>query len=265
MDLIQLSPVDLSLAAILVLLLAAVSWIFHLTLSHSLLIAALRAVIQLSLIGFVLKILFSEARLSWILILAFLMLLLASYEIRARQKWRFQGFWGFGVGAISLFISSFTVILLALLLIIRVEPWYTPQYLIPLLGMLLGNAMTGIAVSLDHLTTATRQQQRAIEAQLSLGYSWQQAMSELRRNALRAGLIPIINAMASAGVINLPGMMTGQILGGSPPFDAAKYQILILFLIAATTGFGAIGALWLGTRHLFDDRQRLRLERLNKK
>jgi ABC-type iron transport system FetAB permease component len=72
----------------------------------------------------------------------------------------------------------------------------------------------------------------------------------------------IINSMAAAGLVSLPGMMTGQILGGSPPMEAVKYQILIMFLIAGGTGFGTMVAVWLGSRRLFDERQSLRLDRL---
>lgn len=75
----------------------------------------------------------------------------------------------------------------------------------------------------------------------------------------------MINSMAAAGIVSLPGMMTGQILGGSPPLEAVKYQILIMFMIAAGTGFSSMGATWLGARHLFDERQRLRLDRLKEK
>lgn len=77
---------------------------------------------------------------------------------------------------------------------------------------------------------------------------------------MRTGMIPVINSMAAAGVVNLPGMMTGQILGGSSPVDAVKYQILVMFLIAAGTGFGVITAIWLICRRLFDERQRLVLD-----
>lgn len=80
---------------------------------------------------------------------------------------------------------------------------------------------------------------------------------------MRTGMTPIINSMAAAGVVSLPGMMTGQILGGNPPIEAVKYQILIMFLIAAGTGFGVICAIWLLGRHMFDKRHRLRLEKLS--
>ena len=75
-------------------------------------------------------------------------------------------------------------------------------------------------------------------------------------------MIPIINSMTVAGLVSLPGMMTGQILAGNPPMEAVKYQILIMFLIAGGTGFGTMAAVWLGARRLFDERQRLRLDRL---
>ncbi len=80
------------------------------------------------------------------------MLLVAGYEVMARQHRGFTGIWGIGIGTLSMFISSFSVTLLALTVIIGVEPWYSVQYLIPLLGMQLGNTMSGIAVSLDRLT-----------------------------------------------------------------------------------------------------------------
>lgn len=262
MELIQLSALDLSIAALLVLLLAFISWRLRLGVEKRLLIAALRSVVQLLLLGMVLKTLFSQAEPLYILALTLFMLSVAGYEVMARQQRRFTGVWGMGIGTLSMFISSFSITLLALHLVINVDPWYTPQYLIPLLGMLLGNTMSGMAIALDTLTQTAWQQRGAIEARLILGHNWDRAIGSIRRNALRTGLIPIINAMAAAGVVSLPGMMTGQILAGSPPLEAAKYQIMILLLIAGGTGLGAIVAVWIGSRRLFDERQRLRLDRL---
>lgn len=262
MDLIQLTPLDLSIAALLVLGLGVISWRMHLGVERRLLIAASRSVIQLTLLGLVLKTLFEQSNPILIGVIVLFMLGMAGYEVMARQERRFSGIWGMGIGTFSMFISSFSMTLLALHLVVRVEPWYTPQYLIPLLGMLLGNTMSGMAIALDNLTQGAWQQRGTIEARLMLGHPWDQAIRDLRRRALRSGLIPIINAMAAAGVVSLPGMMTGQILAGSPPLEAAKYQIMILLLIAAGTGLGAIAAVTLGAFRLFDKRQRLRLDRL---
>ena len=259
---IVLSTVDLAIAATLVLLLALLSLRMHPDLSRQLVIAATRTAIQLSLIGLVLKVLFENASLLWVTLMASLMLLIAGREVMVRQERRFRGWWGYTVGTFSMFVSSFVVTIFALTVILGDDPWYTPQYAIPLLGMLLGNTMNGISIAMDRLTGTAWEQAKIIEARLMLGERADEAIADIRRQAIRSGMIPIINAMAAAGVISLPGMMTGQILAGAPPLDAVKYQILIMFLIAAGTGFGTLAAIAVGSRHLFDARQRLCLDRL---
>jgi len=262
MNVIALSALDLSFAAGLVLLLALLSLVLRLGLFKRIVIAAIRTTVQLTLIGLVLKALFANAALPWIALLALLMLSIAGYEVMARQQRRFSGWWGYGLGTLSMFISSFAITVFALIVVIGTEPWYTPQYAIPLLGMMLGNTMTGVALSLDHLTQNAHSEQAVIENRLMLGEEWRVAMGDIVRNSVRVGLIPMLNAMAAAGVVSLPGMMTGQILSGTPPVEAVKYQILIMFLIGAGTGFATMGATWLAARRLFDERQRLRLERV---
>jgi putative ABC transport system permease protein len=259
---IVLSTVDLAIAATLVLLLALLSLRMHPDLSRQLVFAAIRTAIQLSLIGLVLKVLFENASLLWVALMASLMLLIAGREVMVRQERRFRGWWGYTVGTFSMFVSSFVVTIFALTVILGDDPWYTPQYAIPLLGMLLGNTMNGISIAMDRLTGTAWEQAKIIEARLMLGERADEAIADIRRQAIRSGMIPIINAMAAAGVISLPGMMTGQILAGAPPLDAVKYQILIMFLIAAGTGLGTLAAVAVGSRHLFDTRQRLCLDRL---
>ena len=256
---ILLSHSDLAIAASLVVLLALLSLRLQAGISAQLLIAALRTAVQLTLIGLVLKTLFANAHLGWVSLLALLMLLMA------RQERRFAGLWGYSIGTVSMFLSSFTVTVFALVVILGDSPWYAPQYAIPLLGMLLGNTMSGIAIALDRLTQSAWQQRGVIEARLMLGERAHDAIADLRRQAIRSGLIPIINAMAAAGIVSLPGMMTGQILAGAPPVEAVKYQILIMFLIAVGTGLGTLAAVVIGSRRLFDERQRLCLDRLRAK
>jgi len=262
MSIISLSVTDLCLAASLIGLLALLSLRMKLKLAGQILIAGLRTSVQLTLIGLVLKILFEEVRPLWLLAMGVVMLLVAGREVMRRQQRPFTGWWGFGVGTVSMCISSFSITILALVVIIGVDPWYSPQYAIPLLGMMLGNTMTGVALGLDRLTETSWQQRHVIEARLILGQDWSQAIGDIRRQSVRSGLIPIINAMTVAGLVSLPGMMTGQILAGNPPQEAVKYQILIMFLIAGGTGLGTISAIWMGSSRLFDSRQRLRLDRL---
>lgn len=262
MTLISLSPFDLAVAALLVLLLGALSWRMALGVGRGLGIAAARTVVQLLLVGLVLTAIFEHARLGWIALIALVMLLAAGHEAMTRQERRFVGWWGFGLGALSMFVSSFTLTVYTLVLVVGPEPWYAPQYSIPLLGMALGNTLTGIALALDRLTQNAWDRRHVIEQRLMLGENAAQAVADIRRLAMRSGMMPSINAMAVAGIVSLPGMMTGQILAGAPPLEAVKYQILIMFLITAGTGFGTFAAIWLGARRLFDERQRLRLDRL---
>jgi putative ABC transport system permease protein len=259
---ITLSNLDLAIAGLLVLGLALLSMRLRAGVARQLLIAAARTAIQLTLIGLVLKTLFANVHLGWVTLMALFMLLVAGREVMARQKRRFRGWWGYGLGTVSMFLSSFTVTLFTLVVILGDSPWYTPQYAIPLLGMLLGNTMNGISIAMDRLTSTAWEQRTVIEARLMLGQRWSEAIADIRQQAMTSGLIPIINAMAAAGVVSLPGMMTGQILAGSPPVEAVKYQILIMFLITVGTGLGTLGAVSIGSRRLFDARQRLCLDRL---
>jgi len=262
MSLIHLSALDLALAAGLILALAGVSVWARLGIASRLLIAALRTTLQLLLVGLVLEALFAHVNPWWIGLMAFVMLAVAGREVMARQQRRFGGGWGYALGTLAMFVSAFTTTLFALWVVIGNTPWYEPQYAIPLLGMLLGNTMNGVALALDRLTTGAWQQRGVIEARLSLGHDWRTAIGDISRESARVGMIPIINAMAAAGIVSLPGMMTGQILSGTAPIEAVKYQILIMFLIGAGTGFATILAAWVGARRLFDERCRLRLDRL---
>jgi putative ABC transport system permease protein len=263
MHMVVLSTTDLAIAATLVLLLALLSMYMRTGVSRQLLVAAVRTTLQLTLIGLVLKALFANAQPGWVALLSLSMLLIAGREVMARQERRFRGWWGYAIGTVSMFLSSFAVTIFALVVILNNVPWYSPQYAIPLLGMLLGNTMTGISIAMDRLNQAAWDQRSIIEARLMLGERWDVAVAEYRRKAIRSGMIPMINAMAAAGVVSLPGMMTGQILAGTAPVEAVKYQILIMFLITAGTGLGTLVAVSIGSRHLFDQRQRLCLDRLH--
>jgi len=259
---IQLGPLQLGIAAALVLALAILTWYMRLAMSGRILVAACRTLIQLLLLGLILEYLFSSSHPALIALVALVMLSVAGREVMARQHRPFKGWWGYGMGATSMFLSSFLLMVFALNFIIVPTPWYQPQYAIPLLGMMLGNTMSGVALTLDHLTQNAWRSRAQIEARLMLGEDWRSAMTELMRDSVRTGLIPIINAMAAAGIVSIPGMMTGQVLAGNSPMTAASYQIMIMFMISAGTGFAAVLASWLGARGLFDERQRLRLERL---
>ena len=259
---IQLSYWDLVIASVLLLLAGGLSVWLKLGLEKSLGIAALRTAVQLSLIGLVLKILFQVVSPWWTAFAALFMVALAGREAVARQTHKLRGGWSLGIATTSLMLAGTIVTTLALTTAVRPEPWYDPRFAIPLLGMVLGNTLNGVSVGMERLTATLKRERDAIEARLALGHSRSDAVNPYVREAMRAGLMHIINAMSAAGLISLPGMMTGQILAGVDPTEAVKYQILIMFLIAGSTSIGALMAVLAVAKRLSDDRDRLRLDRL---
>jgi len=260
---IVLSNWDIALAALLILLNAGLSLVLQLGLARTLLVAAVRAVLQLALLAVVLQVLF-ETNAPWMTAgVALVMILFAGREASARQKRRLSGFWGYGIGAASMFVASFSVTLYALTVAVRPSPWYSAQYAIPLLGMILGNCMTGVALGLNVLLDGAARERNGIEAMLALGHTRWEALRPLVKESVRNGLIPIVNSMAATGVVFIPGMMTGQILAGADPSQAARYQLLILFMIAGGTALGATVAVFGGAFRITDERHRLRLDRLS--
>jgi len=257
---ITLSYWDLAAASVLVFIDAGLSVIFRLRVHRSLLIAAIRMVLQLALVGVVLTTLFSLVSPLWTGLAAIGMVLFAGHEAAQRQERGLSGWWSYGLGTGCMMVSSVVVTVFALLTALRPNPWYDPRYAIPLLVMILGNCMTGISLGLDTLTTSLVSRRAGVEAQLMLGATRREAVAPVTRQALRSALMPTINSMSATGVVSLPGMMTGQILGGVPPAEAVKYQILVMFLIAGGTGLGAVTAVLGGVYRLTDRRHRLRLD-----
>jgi putative ABC transport system permease protein len=223
---IALSYWELAATSVFVLINAGLSVMFGLNIHRSLLVAAIRMVVQLTLVGLVLTTLFSVVSPLWTGIVALAMVLFAGHEAAQRQDRRLSGWWSYGLGTGCMMMSSVLVTVFALMAALRPNPWYDPRHAIPLLGMILGNCMTGVALGLNTLTTSLFNRRASVEAQLMLGATRQVAAAPVMREALRSALMPTINSMAATGVVSLPGMMTGQILGGVPPSEAVKYQIL---------------------------------------
>jgi len=259
---IALSYWDLAAASVLVLIDAVLSIIFGLKIHRGLLVAAIRMTVQLALVGFVLTFLFAVVSPLWTGLTALGMILFAGLEITQRQERRLSEWWSYGLGTGCMMVASVVVTVFALLTALRPTPWYDPRYAIPLLGMILGNCMTGIALGLHTLTTSLVSRRASVEAKLMLGATRWDATAPVTREALRSALMPTINSMSATGLVSLPGMMTGQILGGVPPVEAVKYQLLVMFLIAGGTGLGAVAAVLGGAFRLTDGRHRLRLDRI---
>jgi len=259
---IALSYWDLALASVLILANGLISLRFRLGLEKTLLVNTIRMLIQLSLIGFVLKFIFNQTSPLWTIALATIMVLVAGREVTARLSTRLAGWWSYGIGTSTMFFISVSTTLLAVAFVISPDPWFAPRYVLPLLGMVLGNTLSGISLGLETLITMLKRERNSIEARIALGHKRFQAIEQPLRQALKTGMMPIINAMAASGVVSLPGMMTGQIMAGADPVEATKYQILIMFLLGGATATGTLLAVIASAFRLTDERARLRLDRL---
>jgi putative ABC transport system permease protein len=248
---IELSYGQVALAASLILINGAISILLKLDLERKLLVAAACTVTQLLLIGLVLEWVFRVDR--WYVVVAMmsLMTLVAGVAAIRRTKIRYPGIWRRSIAAT--WASSWLMAAVALGLIVRVRPWYAPQYAIPLLGMILGNTLNGVSLGLDRLGTELSGKRDQVEALLALGATRWEAAHRPIQQAVRTGLIPTINAMMVVGIVSLPGMMTGQLLAGTSPVEAVKYQVVIMFLIASGTALGTVSVVLLSYRRLFNE------------
>ncbi len=259
---ISLTPLDLTIAASLIVLDGLLSLIFRLGLHWRIAVASVRMVVQLVAIGFILKTIFALNHPALTVLLLAVMVLVAARETTARGERSLTGWAGLGIGAASVAFATVVTALFALTTALRPHPWYAPRYAIPLVGILLGNVLNATSLSMDGVLSGVASERAAIEARLALGATWREALGPLVREAIRRGLVPIINQMSASGLVTLPGIMTGQILAGLDPLEAVKYQILLMFLLAGGSGLAAAGAAFLAAARLSDDRQRLRLDRL---
>ena len=199
-------------------------------LEMSLAIATVRTVIQLLGVGYILAIIFALNDPFAVLAVLLVMLTIATITARNRISKKIPQLLYVVFGAI--FFSTALTLSYTNLLIIQPESWYEPQYLIPLAGIVLGNAMNGAAIAGERLVSTINSSRLEIETHLSLGATPQQAVATYRKDAIRAGLIPTLNQMMVVGVVTLPGIITGQLLSGIDPLNAASYQILIMFMLA---------------------------------
>jgi putative ABC transport system permease protein len=241
---------ELMLASGFLLVAMGLSWALSLGLVRSLAVAAARAYLQLIALGLVLRLVFGAST-PWVVVaILTLMMVVGAQTLVSRVKGAPRGLFLRGLGAIV--VSGVTVTLAVTGLVVRVEPWYEPRYVIPIAGMVLGNTMNGIAVSLERLFGDLKNRELEIDALLALGARPWEVVHPSARTALRAGLIPTLNSMSAAGVVFIPGMMTGQVLAGTDPGVAAAYQIVVLLMISAATTLGSLLAVIAAYRKAFD-------------
>lgn len=231
--LIELDLGDLALALGMMAMSIGLSAWERLGLEWTIAIATARTLLQLLVVGYILAFVFALNNPWAVLAILLVMLTIAAIVTRNRISKKIPRVlplvWG------SIFISTVLTLGYTTILVIQPPRWYEPQYLIPLAGIVLGNAMNGAAISGERLVSTINTSRLEIETHLSLGATPQQAVSHYRKEAIKAGFIPTVNLMMVVGIVTLPGIITGQLLSGIDPLAAASYQILVIFMLAFTT------------------------------
>ncbi|TCV91441.1 putative ABC transport system permease protein [Luteibacter rhizovicinus] len=261
MNPISLHPLDLAIAASLVVVDILLSVFLRLGLHRQLLISAGRMVLQLTAVGYVLRYVFALDSPAATGAIVLVMILVAAYEVAARPSRKLRG-GNFLVSIPTVAGATVLTSVFALVTAIRPAPWFDPHYAIPLVGIILGSVLNAGSISLGGILDGVTGAQASIEARLMLGERWRVAIGPLVRQSIRRGMVPVLNQMIAAGIITLPGIMTGQILAGLDPVEAVKYQVLLMFLLSGGSCLAAIGTAYGAASLLTDGRERLRLDRL---
>jgi putative ABC transport system permease protein len=257
-SLIKLDPIaDLALSLGIMAIAVALSIWQRLGLEGQLIFAAARSLLQLLVVGVIISAIFALNEPWAVLAILGVMITIAAIVARNRidkkAKRLLPIVWG------ALFVSSALTLSYTIALIIQPPIWYSPQYLIPLAGMVLGNAMNGASLAGERLASLISQNRLEVETHLCLGATPKQAIATYRQEAIRISLIPTLNQMLVVGIVSLPGMFTGQVLAGVDPLDAASYQILILFAIALTNLITSVLVAEGVSRQFFNENAQLQL------
>jgi len=184
--------------------------------------AVARMLIQLILIGYVLTYIFKAEQPAIIIAALTVMLLAAGWiALRPLQKRNAKTYFK---AVVAIFIGGVPVLLLVTQIVLAVEPWFLPRFVVPLAGMIFASSMNTLSLAAERL-----------QAELDRDQDY----TISRNTALHAAMIPVINMLFAVGLVSLPGMMTGQILSGVSPLVAVKYQVVVMCMIFGSSGMSA--------------------------
>jgi UDP-glucose/iron transport system permease protein len=249
---IHVSLGQVAAALVLVAVAAAISRWRRADLERDIAVATVRSFVQLTAIGYVIKLIFEADTIWLVLALLSVMVVFGALTARSRAKKVPDAFWPL---LIALAIAGGTTLGLVVALGIF-DP--TPRYLVPVGGMVIGNAMTASAVALNRLGDEVADSRARIEATLSLGATAREAAAPLVRRALRSGTITLVDSTKTTGLIFFPGTMVGMLLAGADPTDAVRLQLILLYLLLGSVAIAALVATTLAYRNFFTRAEQLR-------
>ncbi|MFZ4202995.1 ABC transporter permease [Lysinibacillus sp. NPDC056220] len=242
---------SLSLTLIFVCIPLLLSKTLKLGLEKDTLIATLRSIVQLLAVGYILKFVFDANSYMYIFLMVALMILVATFNARKKGEGIKRITW-----KIALTLVIIEIITQGVLLGFNIVP-ATAQYIIPISGMLIGNSMVLSILFLNRFTAEITSHKDQMELILSLGGTPKQAVHRQLINAVKASMIPTIESQKTIGLVQLPGMMSGQIIGGADPIQAVQFQLLIIFALLTTATLSSIMIGFLSYPALFNERMQI--------
>lgn len=260
-EIIDIGFMELCFGLFFILLAGIASFAHALKLEKDLFIGTVRTFAQLFLLGYILKIIFDIDQMPVVLLVFLFMIFFAAWTIYGRIREKEIPF--FLPTFFSMTISFFFVTVMVTAVIVGVKPWWKAQYFIPIGGMVIGNSMNAISISLERLLGDLRSKRKEIEMKLCHGADYKEASQDLVTSAMRAGMIPSINSMMAVGMVFIPGMMTGQILAGANPVEAIKYQIVVMVMIVGATTMGTLSVVLIVRKLCFSKGHQLLLRKGN--
>lgn len=247
----NLSIYSLLIASSLVMISMLISYSQKLNLEKDTFISVLRAIIQLTVVGYVLNYIFGLKSPVFTTFLILFMIFNAAWNAKKRGKNIRNALW---ISFIA--ITSGTAITLSIL-VLSGSIKYEPYSIIPVSGMVISNSMVAIGLCYKQLNSNFKDKRHQIETKLSLGAEILPSSIDIIRDAIKTGMIPTIDSAKTLGIVSLPGMMTGLILAGTPPIEAIKFQIMVTFMLLSTTSISAFIACFLAYKSFFNERKQI--------
>ncbi|MDO5022249.1 MAG: iron export ABC transporter permease subunit FetB [Eubacteriales bacterium] len=241
----------LAISSSLVMIALFFSYWQKLKLEKEVIISILRAIVQLVAVGYVLEYIFGLDNPLFTTLLISFMIFNASYNAAKRGRVIKNGL---AISFLSIAVGA-TITLSVLVLSKSIE--FKPYQVIPVSGMIVGNAMVALGLSYKKLAADFKDKRQEVETKLALGASILPSSIDIIRDSIKTGMLPTIDSAKTLGIVSLPGMMTGLILAGTPPLQAIKYQIMVTFMLLSTTSISSFIACYLAYRGFFNDRKQL--------
>ena len=247
-----METISLIIASVLIIIPIFISHKEKLGLEKEIIVSMIRAVVQLVIVGYILEFIFGQQSPIFTIVLVFIMIINAALNTKKRG----EGIKNCELISLLSIIAGTTITLSVLVISKAIN--FVPNEIIPVGGMIISNSMVAIGLAYRNLNTSFKNRRSEVEVKLSLGSDIKDASKGIIRESIKMAIIPTIDSAKTLGIVSLPGMMTGLILGGASPLIAIKFQIMVTFMILSSVSISVIMATYMAYKDFFNDRKQLK-------